>query len=159
MTARKSSTGFNRHRAAKVLAEATLTSDTAAARTHGVSTSSIATWRKRLDTDPELAALYAEQLARADGAWRDRLREVLAEGARAQLTGLQKLNELIAGADNLVDVLDALRGAQEATRVAGELLITYESLVIPDDPPHDRQGASDPAHEGRGREGTAPTTH
>src|SRR5690606_2244940 len=68
-------------RAAKVLAEATLTSDTAAARTHGVSTSSIATWRKRLDTDPELAGLYAEQLERAAGAWRDRLREVLTEGA------------------------------------------------------------------------------
>lgn len=111
--------GFNRGRAARVLVEATLTDDAKAARAHGVTAASIRSWRERLESDPELAAMYAEQLAHVDGAWRHELRLVVLECAR-------KLRELVGKAASIEDMRDVL----DALRTCGELLVQYEALVF-----------------------------
>ena len=79
---------MNRARVARALVMTLLGSDAAVARRHGVSASTIAAWRKRLETDPDLAALYRAEVRALDGDWRRAL-EVLVAGAAWELRRLQ----------------------------------------------------------------------
>lgn len=136
---------FNRHRAARVLVEATLTDDAKAARAHGVSAASVAGWRRRLETDPELAREYASQLARVDGRWREELRELVLAGARK----LRSLVEMVEEPEMIPEVINAVR-------TGGELLISYEALVADyADPGEGREAAT--AAQGAGQ--AAPSVH
>jgi len=72
----------NKHRAARILAEVTVCTDTEAARRFGVTTQSIGGWRKRMKTDAELADLYVHYLALLDGRWRRELEDVAIQAAR-----------------------------------------------------------------------------
>jgi len=139
----KGEKGFNRHRAARVLVEAQLTTDKAAAKAHGVSVSSVIGWRARLESDPELAGMFAAGLERADGAWRDELGLLVLESAR-------KLRELVATAKNIGDMRDVL----DVMRTSAETLVEYKALVV-DVPAHNREGRAAPANATRARPDTA----
>jgi hypothetical protein len=141
--------GFNRERAARVLAEATYTTDAKAARAHGVSAATVAAWRTRCETDPELARLYADALRRLDGAWVDETRLLLLDTVRAMRKVLPKMTDPEA----LPDLLAVLREA-------GGLLVQREALVWDglDADATDRAGGAGTSYAASTRQGT-PTQH
>jgi hypothetical protein len=137
---------MNRERAARVLVEATLTSNAKAAHAHGTTVTTIAMWRKKLETDPELAGMYAAELRRADGLWRNELRLLMLEGTR-------RTRELLATAkaEDLPIILETIR-------IAGELLVQWEALVFDGLDAGNREGRAPPADAPGAGEGT-PAVH
>ena len=72
---------FNAERAARALASTLLCSDAEAARRAGVTGPTIANWRKRLETDGDLLALYKRAVLSLDDQWRRGLEDVAAQAA------------------------------------------------------------------------------
>ncbi len=73
-------TNFKPHLAATVLVEAAYRGDDEAAAHWNVSTRSILNWRKRLENDPEFAAVFANKKDRFEAGWRDELGSALRAG-------------------------------------------------------------------------------
>lgn len=126
---------FNRERAARVLAEATLVGDTKAAARFGVSASTVRTWWKRLDKDEDLARLYAEHVAKLDGDW-------IGEVQSALQAVVRRIREEVERNDDNLSLHDLL----SAARTLGELVVAHHALVIDEPPPREgRQAATSAA--------------
>jgi hypothetical protein len=121
--------------------------DTAAAEAHGITKRTVRLWRDKLRSDVELAGLYADELASADGRWRDELRDVATEAARALLKLQRRHTQLVlALAESPQEHLNAMGEVPDTEailRVMGramddaratlertsEVLVHYEALV------------------------------
>jgi len=141
---------FDRRRAAAALAEASVTSSRAAADLFGVSPHTIRAWRKRLESDAELARLYERRVRSPDARWLDELREVTVQAGRGLRDAHERMIRLaIAGLDSptlfpdaqgnpptLTDQMDAAVAAVVEMRTtfekSAELLVQHRALLPPD---------------------------
>lgn len=64
--------GFKRELAAVILAEAEFATDLEVAKRHGVSNNTICNWRRRLETDPNLAKLFDIKRTEFSKKWADK---------------------------------------------------------------------------------------
>jgi transposase-like protein len=126
-----------RHKA-RVLVDADCTSMTAAAKKHGCTAASIATWRKDAMDDPELAGEYAKASTLVASLWRN-------EAASTMTAFLTKLRELIPEA-TVGDMSILISGMREC----GELIVQADALV-----PKSKKGQGDASEVDRERSSDA----
>lgn len=69
---------FDRDKAARVVSDAALLGDRAAASRHGVALRTVRHYRQRLEDDPEFAAVCREKQKLQDAAWADEIPDALA---------------------------------------------------------------------------------
>lgn len=109
---------LDRERMARVLAEASATSDAETAEKYGVTERTVWNYRKRLSTDPELAKAYGRLLAAEVRGWQEaRVRSLQAAAKRAaeliaQETDLDKISKYIEKTGG-VDMVGAALGVSD----------------------------------------------
>ncbi|MBX6354556.1 MAG: helix-turn-helix domain-containing protein [Micromonosporaceae bacterium] len=133
---------FNRERAAVVLAEAALTTDSVAAERHGVSVRTVQRWRAQLDRDPDLAAIVAVKKADLERAWVGAATESLRRAAEFLGRAAEEMSptnpehvHAVAGAFKLLseallarDVIDArLAGAHRRHDAAAGTVVPIDA--------------------------------
>lgn len=138
---------MNRHLAARVLAECTMEPDARVADRRGIPAGTVKGWRKRLDSDPELHALFTGYVLALDGQWRREIEAVAKQAAR-DLQELQTLTHRLvleavrdpekhtAEGEDPPSVTERVRMAQDSMREvrktmeqAAEMLTHYASIV------------------------------
>ena len=158
-----------------MLAETLWASDAEVARRHGVAAKSLKGWRKALGTDDELAALYADACAVADGSWRHQLADTAAQTARDLAQVQARLHALVmdvldhpeAHADEhgqTPTTVDRIRLATDltsslrATLETSAELLTHYAAVVDDEPTHgaDREDHATPEGGPSGAPGPRP---
>ena len=114
---------FNAERAASILAEASLWTDTYAAKRWGVTARSISNWRKLTETDSDFSELFDRKKAAIDKAWGNEARAALRRMLRklddlVQEAGPEQIRE-VAGAVKIVGELEVTRGAIQSDEQPG----------------------------------------
>ncbi len=122
---------------ARVLADAALRGDAAAAEANGVNVRTLRWWRFQLAEDVELATLYEVHVRRMADAWR-------ADAATTLGKALRAIGRKID--DNVLDPFELV----SVVRTIGEIFVTESALAPESDPDagHAGAGASDPAQAG-----------
>lgn len=113
---------FNAEKAALVLADAVMMGDTAAAKKWGLSDKSVRNYRKRLEDDAELSALFLHAKAQLTADWSGDAKVFMSRS-------MKKLVELVDGSYSPEHIGDIAKALQ----VVGDLLISHEVLNGPED--------------------------
>lgn len=107
----------DRTRVARVLVDAHLMGDQRAAERNGLSPRTIRNYRRRLDSDERLAAVFRARMIQAEREWSSVAVAFLRRG-------IEKMDELVAKATEVAD-LDKVRAA---VQTVGELQVVVEAL-------------------------------
>jgi len=124
---------------ARALIEAERATDAEVATKYGIAQRTIVGWRRDLETDPELAAAYAELRSELDREWRSTLTRTMVEGCER----LRALLPMIGAED--------VRAVIAIVETCGEILVTGDALAP------SASGKGPGGKPPRGREGAAST--
>lgn len=110
---------FDRDKAAKIVLDASLMGDRAAADKWGVSERTVRHYRQKLDSDPEFAEVCQEKKAVQDAAWADEIPSAIASCIDFLKRASQSCN---------VNDPDAVHAIAGALKILGETSMTREVI-------------------------------